>query len=213
MSVEVKICGLKTPEMIDVAIEAGADYIGLVSFAKSPRHVDIETAAELAAHAQMRAHVVVLTVDASDALLADIAAEIGPDFIQLHGDETPQRVRDVHERTACKTIKALSIETADDVRGARRFADAADILLFDAKPPETSVLPGGNGEPFDWDLLEAHDWSIPTMLSGGLNRDNVAKAIARTGARAVDVSSGVESARGVKDAALIRAFVAAAKAR
>jgi len=212
VSIEVKICGLTTPDMIDAAIDAGADYIGLVSFPKSPRHVGLDTAADLAAHAQMRAHVVVLTVDASDAHLADIAADVGPDFIQLHGHETPARVRDVAERTACKTIKAIPIETERDVPAAATYADVADLLLFDAKPPPASDLPGGNGEPFDWDLLAKHDWRTPTMLSGGLTVENVTAAIARTGTGAVDVSSGVERARGIKDAALIRAFVAAAKA-
>ncbi|MEL6299606.1 MAG: phosphoribosylanthranilate isomerase [Pseudomonadota bacterium] len=211
MTVEVKICGLKSREMIDVAIDAGADYIGLVSFPKSPRHVELAAAAELAAHAQMRANVVVLVVDPTDAAIADIATEIGPDFVQLHGSESPDRVRDIAGRTTAKLIKAVPIATADDAARATDYCDAADMLLFDAKPAPGSDLPGGNGAAFDWQLVSGIDAPIPTMLSGGLTPDTVAGAIQQTGIGAVDVSSGVEARRGEKDAALIRAFVAAAK--
>lgn len=206
----VKICGLSTPETLDVAIAAGADQIGLVFFAKSPRHVALDRARELAAQARRRTEVVALTVDAADYDIDAIMETVGPDWLQLHGRETPERVRDLRRRTGRPVMKALGIATADDLIAAESYTAAADRLLFDAKPPENAALPGGNGVVFDWKLLAGT--RHPFMLSGGLDPETVAEAVRTTRPMAVDVSSGVELAPGRKDAARIAAFVAAAKA-
>jgi len=209
----VKICGLSTPASIDVAIEAGADMVGLVHFPRSPRHVDAEAAAALADHARGRATVVLLTVDADDDLLDVLVARIRPDVVQLHGRESVERVAAVRALTGSKIAKALGIADADDVARARAFdGGVADYLLFDAKPPKDATRPGGLGAPFDWDLLAGAAFATPVLLSGGLGPTNVGEAVRRTRPAGVDVSSGVESAPGVKDDAKIRAFVAAARA-
>jgi phosphoribosylanthranilate isomerase len=206
----VKICGLSTPETLSAAIEAGADMAGFVFFEKSPRHIDLETARTLGLLAQQRISKVALTVDADDATLQDIVGALAPDYLQLHGRETPARVADVKTRFGLPVIKAAGVATARDVEAARVYEGVADVILFDAKPAPNAAVPGGAGVAFDWNLLRgitAKDW----MLSGGLDPDNVAEAMRITGARAVDVSSGVERERGVKDAAKIAAFVAAAR--
>lgn len=206
----VKICGLSTPETLAATIEAGADMAGFVFFEKSPRHIGLETARTLGALAAGRIKKVALTVDAPDAALGEVVDALAPDLLQLHGAETPQRVAAVKARFKLPVIKAVGVASAEDVAGARAYEGVADILLFDAKPTPGAVVPGGAGVAFDWDLLRnisAKDW----MLSGGLDPQNVAEAIRRTGARAVDVSSGVERARGVKDVDKIRAFVSAAR--
>ncbi|BBE73338.1 phosphoribosylanthranilate isomerase [Oharaeibacter diazotrophicus] len=209
----VKICGLSTPASIDAAVDAGADMIGLVHFARSPRHVDADAAARLADHARGRAAVVLLTVDADDALLDALVARIRPDVVQLHGREDVARVAAVRARTRLKVAKALGIASADDVDRARDHdRGSADYLLFDAKPPKDATRPGGLGAPFDWDLLAGAAFATPVLLSGGLGPTNVGEAVRRTRPAGVDVSSGVESAPGVKDDAKIRAFVAAARA-
>ncbi len=209
-SVIVKICGLSSPETLLAAIEAGADMAGFVFFEKSPRHIDLETARTLGLLARGRISKVALTVNADDAALDGIVEALAPDYLQLHGDETPARVRDVKARLGLPVIKAVGVATAADVEAARVFEDVADVILFDAKPAPNAAVPGGAGVSFDWDLLRgvtARRW----MLSGGLDPDNVAEAIRGAGARAVDVSSGVERERGVKDAEKIRAFVKAAR--
>lgn len=213
MSVAVKICGLSRPDMLEAALDAGAAYIGLVFYEPSPRNVSLEQAEVLAAQARGRATIVALTVDASDALLRDIARRVRPDFIQAHGEETPQRVRDMTDMTAIPVIKAVKVKEAGDVGRARDYAGAAAMVLFDAMAPEalTRALPGGNGIVFDWSLLDAADGGRPFMLSGGLNASNIAEAIRVTGAPVVDVSSGVEREPGVKDANLIRKFIEAAR--
>lgn len=211
MTTGVKICGLSTPETMAAALDAGADYVGLVFFPKSPRNVSFEAAKALAAQASGRAEVVVLTVDADDALIGKIAAEIGPDIVQLHGSETPDRVLEVGRACGARTMKAIKVETRCDAQGALAYRGAADLILFDAKPPKDAVLPGGNGLAFDWTAIEAVAAEVDFMLSGGLTPENVREAIGFTRAPAVDVSSGVEAAPGVKDAALIRAFIEAAK--
>jgi len=211
MSVEVKICGLKTPAALEAALAGGADYVGLVFFPPSPRNVAPETAAALAAKARGRARIVALTVDPDDALLDAIVAAAAPDLIQLHGDETPERVAEIRARWGRRIIKAVPVETAGDVQEARRYQAVADLVLFDARAPAASTRPGGNGAPFDWRSLLGLEDGLPFVLSGGLTPDNVADAIRLTGAAVVDVSSGVESRPGEKDPDLIRRFLRAAK--
>ncbi|SHF63558.1 phosphoribosylanthranilate isomerase [Kaistia soli DSM 19436] len=207
----VKICGLSTAETLEAALDAGADMIGLNFFPKSPRSVSIETGAALAAQVRGRAEIVALTVDMDDAGLAAIVEAVRPDWLQLHGHEDPDRVAALQRQFGLGVLKAIGIRTADDLAEVTRHAGIADHLLIDAKPPAGAVLPGGNGVPFDWALLDGIEPGLPYMLSGGLNPGNVAEAIARTGARGIDVSSGVEAAPGIKDAALIRAFIAAVR--
>ncbi len=212
MATKVKICGLRTLETLQAALEAGADYVGLVIFPPSPRNVDIEAAAALAAHARGRAKVVALLVDADDALLARVADEIRPDLVQLHGDETPERVREIRSRRGIPVIKAIKVATASDAAQALAFKASADLILFDAKPPPHATRPGGHGTAFDWSLLDSVKADIgPFMLSGGLDAQNVVEAIQATGAPIVDVSSGVEIRRGEKSPDLIRRFLQAAK--
>jgi phosphoribosylanthranilate isomerase len=213
MPVEVKICGLSTPETVDAALEAGADLIGLVFFPKSPRNVSLEQAAALADRARGKAKIVTLVVDASDAELRDIVAKVGPDLIQAHGSESPERIGEIARLTGKPVIKAIRVRDAGDIASAAQFSEAASLILYDAKAPETlgSALPGGNGHAFDWELLEGSRRPA-FMLAGGLTPENVAQAIRVTGAPVVDVSSGVESAPGVKDIGLIRKFIEAAKA-
>ena len=208
MPVDVKICGLSTPESVEAALAAGADLVGFVFYPKSPRNVSLETAAALAALARGRAKIVTLVVDADDALLAAITSSVDPDLIQAHGHESPERIARIKALTGKPVIKALSVRTEADVARARGYA-AVPFILYDAKPPENSALPGGNGLTFDWTILKTAD--RPLMLSGGLMPGNVAEAIRVTGAAMVDVSSGVESAPGIKDVELIRKFIEAAK--
>lgn len=207
----VKICGLSTPQTLDATIAAGADLAGFVFFAKSPRHIDLDTARALGEQAAGRIQKVALTVDADDAALAEIVAALRPDMLQLHGHESPERVGAVKARFGLPVIKAIGVASAADVAAARSYDGVADWLLFDAKPAPDATVPGGAGVVFDWELLRnitAAKW----MLSGGLDPENVAAALRQTQAPAVDVSSGVESARGVKDAGKIAAFVAAVRA-
>lgn len=209
-AVRVKICGLRTLEALTAALDAGADEAGFVFFPASPRHVSLEDAARLAAAAAGRADVVALTVDADDALIEEIMMHVRPQVLQLHGHESIERTRDLARRHRVKIWKAMPVSALSDVDAARMFVSAADKILFDAKPPRNARHPGGNGLTFDWSLLTAAN-DMPFVLSGGLTPATVAAAITQTGATAVDVSSGVESAPGVKDAALISAFVRAAK--
>jgi phosphoribosylanthranilate isomerase len=207
----VKICGLSTEETLAAAIEAGAERVGFVFFPRSPRYLTLEKAAALARRARGRAAVVALVVDAGDAALDTISEAVAPDMVQLHGQETPERVQALRARLGRPVMKALGISTAADLDAVPAFAAVADEILFDAKPPRGAVLPGGNGVAFDWRLLAALDLPVPFMLSGGLGPRNVGEALRVTGAPGVDVSSGVESAPGVKDPDLIAAFVRAAK--
>lgn len=211
MATEVKICGLKTVEAVDSALEGGADYIGLVFFPRSPRHVDIKTGLKLADRARGQAKVVALFVDPEDRAFDSIVESVQPDMIQLHGDESAPRVKEIRKRCGVPVIKAIRVGSAVDAKRAHRYDDAADLILFDAKAPPGAVLPGGNGLAFDWHALDGVKDRMQFMLSGGLTPANVAEAIRLTGARAVDVSSGVESAPGVKDPELIRRFLKAAK--
>lgn len=208
----IKICGIKTPDALDAALAARADFIGLVFFGKSPRHVDAPLAASLAARAAGRVDVVGLFVDPEPDFLASVMATVRLDHIQLHGRETPARTAAIAARFGVPVWKALGVNQRADVAAADAFAGAAARVLFDAKPPEGADLPGGNGLRIDWTILKGVRPALPWMLAGGLDPDNVAEAVAITVAPAVDVSSGVESAPGVKDAGRIRAFCEAARA-
>ena len=212
MASTIKICGVSTVVALDAALAAGADMVGFVFFEKSPRFVGLDAARALADRARGAAAIVALSVDPSDALLAGITRALAPDFLQLHGSESPGRVGEIRRRFGVPTIKALGVAAAQDFAQATDYADVADWLLIDAKPPKGAALPGGNGAPFDWRLASGFAPAGPWLLSGGLDAANVAEAIALSGARVVDVSSGVESAPGVKDAAKIAAFVNAARA-
>lgn len=213
-SVQVKICGLLTPETVKAAVEAGADYIGFNFYPRSPRYVTPEKAAELAALMPASVLKAALAVDADDATLDAIMAALDPDILQLHGDETSQRLVELKSRYGVTLMKAIPIAGPEDPIKSEIYRDSADLLLFDAKPPKSmkNALPGGNGLAFDWSLLAGQKPEIPWMLSGGLTVDNVCEAIEATGAEAVDVSSGVEDAPGRKNPELIRKFIQAAKA-
>ncbi|MBX7527065.1 phosphoribosylanthranilate isomerase [Qipengyuania vesicularis] len=211
MPTAIKICGISSVEALDAAIEARADYIGLVFFPPSPRHVDAHAASALAMRAGARIGRVGLFVDADDGLIAEGIASGRLDAVQLHGEETPKRVAEVKGRFKLPVWKAISVASAGDVAAAETYRDVADLLLFDAKTPKDAALPGGMGLRFDWSLLKGwkgrHGWG----LAGGLTPANVADAVAQSAAPLVDTSSGVESAPGIKDAALIRSFCEAAR--
>ena len=203
--IDLKLCGLRTEADIDAAVGAGATHIGLVRFPASPRHLPLTDAARLARHAESACRVVVVTVDATDGEIDQIAEEVRPDLIQLHGKEPPERAAAIRERTGLGVVKALAIRTADDLRAAEPYRGAVDAMLFDAKPPEGSVLPGGNGVSFDWTILRNFDPGMPWFLSGGLTADNIAEAVRQSSARALDLSSGIEDMPGEKSAAKIAA--------
>ncbi len=209
--VRVKICGLKTPEAVEAAIEYGADFIGLVHFPKSPRHVSLVEAGKLADLARGRVKIVLLLVNPGHALIDEATRAVSPDYIQLHGGESVQDVRSIRTRANLPVIKAVAVETPEDVAAAAAYGKGAELLLFDAKPSSTALLPGGNGIPFDWSALKGFNSDKDYMLSGGLDPQTVAQAIRETGATIVDVSSGVESAPGIKDLEKIKAFVERAK--
>jgi phosphoribosylanthranilate isomerase len=212
MSLIVKICGLSTEETLDAALAAGADMVGFNFFPKSPRFVNTVNAAALAKRARGRTETVALVVDMDDAAIGDLIAAVKPDWLQLHGQETIERVATIRTRFGIKTMKAVGVAGATDLALARSYAGVADRLLLDAKPPKDATRPGGNARTFDWSLAVGFAPGVPYLLSGGLTPTNVAEAIAVTGAPGVDVSSGIETAPGQKDPALIRAFVANARA-
>lgn len=206
-----KICGLTTPETLDAALTGGAAFVGAVVFPQSPRHIAPLHAATLFERARGRAKVVAVTVDADDALLTEIALILKPDLIQLHGSETPARAVQVRTLTGAGIIRALSVRTAVDIDAATAWEPVVDHLMFDARPPEGSALPGGVGASFDWTLLSGRSFVKPWFLAGGLDPANVAEAVRISGAPLVDVSSGVETAPGVKDPARIAAFLNAVR--
>jgi phosphoribosylanthranilate isomerase len=212
MPLLVKICGLKTPQALDVALDSGADLVGFVFFPPSPRTLGYEAARALGERVKDRAGKVALTVNATDEMLADIVAALRPDMLQLHGTETPDRVVVVRTRFGLPVMKALPIAERADLSPIHLYAKVADRIIFDARPPREATRPGGLGKPFDWHLLENVDPGVPFMLSGGLDAGNVAEALSITHAPGVDVSSGVERAPGEKDPDKIRAFVRAARA-
>lgn len=214
MGVIVKICGLSTPEMVDAALNAGADMIGFVHFEKSLRHVSLDVAQSLSIQVADKALKVLVTVDMADMALAAAIAAVKPHALQLHGHERPERVAQIGARFGLPVIKAISIgNKPSDIGSVTQYEGIADLLLFDAAPAEDgSQLPGGNGTSFDWTFLQALNLQTPWLLAGGLRPDNVGEAVMKAGAYGVDVSSGVESKPGVKDAAKIAAFVANARA-
>lgn len=211
MTTGVKICGLTTPETLDAALDGGARFVGAVIFEKSPRHLEPLEAASLFERARRRANVVAVVVNPGDRLLTEIGLMLRPNFIQLHGSETPERAEEVRRLTGAGIIKALPIRSAEDFDAASEWEPFCDHLMFDAKPPEGADLPGGVGASFDWSLLAGRTFQKPWFLAGGLNPDNVAEAVRVSGAPLVDVSSGVESAPSVKDPARIAAFLKAAR--
>lgn len=212
-NVRVKICGLSTPETVTAAVDAGADYLGFIFFAKSPRNVTPEHAATIAKLAPISVLRVAVTFNADDAMLDRIVAALAPDILQLHGDETPARLIELKARYGVTLMKAIAISGPEDPIKSKIYRDSADLLLFDAKPPKSmeNALPGGNGLVFDWSLIAGQKPETPWMLSGGLTAENVREAIRISGAEAVDVSSGVEDAPGRKNPDLIRKFIRAAK--
>jgi phosphoribosylanthranilate isomerase len=211
MSVIVKICGLSTSDALDVALDAGADMVGFVFFAPSPRNLSFKTAAALESRVRGRAKKVALSVDADDTLLSYVVDALGPDLLQLHGTESPLRVAEIKAKFKLPVMKAIPVETKGDLAAIARYAAVADHLLFDARAPREATRPGGLGKSFDWHLLENLDPGLPFMLSGGLDAGNVGEALRITRAPGVDVSSGVERAPGEKDTDKIRAFIRAAR--
>lgn len=210
MTVKVKICGVRTPAILDAVVSAGADLVGFVFFVKSPRNLTIPQAAALADAARGRIHTVAVMVDPDDALIEQVATDVRPDILQLHGHESPERIAAIKERTGLHVLKSVSVSDRSDVASASAYVGIADQILFDAKAAPGAALPGGNGVAFDWRFLEVAQ--PPFALSGGLDAGNVADAIRLTGASLVDVSSGVETAPGEKDAALISQFIEAVRA-
>ena len=214
MTHAMKICGLSTPESVDAALQGGASHVGFIFFAKSPRNVTPEQAAPLAAQTGT-AKSVAVSVNADDAFLDDIVATMKPDMLQLHGSESPERLAEVRARYGLPIIKALSIREAADLEKIPAYAECADMLLLDAKPPAGSDLPGGNGVSFDWSLIDGLTGQVPILLSGGIDISNIPEAMALVhdsgnGITGLDLSSGVESAPGVKDIAKIRNILTAA---
>lgn len=210
-----KICGISTREAARTAADNGAAFLGFIHFAKSPRHLAVDEMAALMQAIRdegIRLPLVAVTVDPDDALLAALRDGVKPDLVQLHGHETPQRAAEVKALTGLPVIKAISVSQADDLDAAKAFEDTADYLLFDARAPKDAALPGGLGVSFDWTLLAGRTWQKPWFLAGGLNPENVAEALKITGATHVDVSSGVESAPGVKSPELISRFLRTVKA-
>ncbi len=212
MGIEVKICGLSTPDTLEAALEAGADLVGFVHFPKSPRHVALAAAPALAAQVGTRAGKVALLVNPDDATVAAVIAAFHPDLLQLHGAESPERVAQIRAAFGLPVMKAIPVARAADLAGVPAYAAVADRLLFDAKPDAGDVLPGGNGRVFDWTLLAGLDPGVPVMLSGGLDAGNVSQALSVIRVDGVDVSSGVETAPGLKSAEKIFAFVHATRA-
>jgi len=214
MSVEVKICGLSEPASLASALAGGARFVGFVFYPPSPRHLSIERAAELARSVPAGIVRVGVVVDPTDEFLARLLDKAPLDMLQLHGKETPERVQTIKDRFRVRAMKAIPVASEADPNAAKRYLGVADWLMFDAKPPKekSDAMPGGNALAFDWRILRALRWPLPWMLSGGLDPDNLAAAATVSRAAAVDVSSGVESAPGVKDPAKIRLFLARAKA-
>lgn len=206
----IKICGIKTTDILSEALDAGADMLGFVHFARSPRHVDIDRIGEFISLTRGVAQSVVLLVNPDNSLVAEIAS-LDPDWIQLHGPETPQRVGAIRAESGVAVLKAVGVGSAQDIATAPQFEAVADRILLDAKPPRGANLPGGRGITFDWGLLSTLDPALQFMLSGGLTPENVAEAVRVIRPFGLDVSSGVESAPGIKDPELIRAFIANAR--
>jgi phosphoribosylanthranilate isomerase len=211
VALQVKICGLTEPDRVAQAAQLGAAFLGFVFYPPSPRYLDPARARELVSAVPTGTEAVGLIVDATDVEIDTLLQAVPLDVLQLHGYETPERVADIVLRSGCRVIKALRVETADDLGAVAAYADAADMLLFDAKPPRDAAWPGGHGLPFDWRLLQSISLAKPWLLAGGLQATNLQAAVTLTGAPIVDVSSGVESRPGIKDPAKLDAFFAAAR--
>jgi phosphoribosylanthranilate isomerase len=211
MGVQTKICGISTPEAVTAALEGGAAYLGFMFFEKSPRNIAPEAAWRLAQPARGKARVVAVLVDPSDAEADRIAQILKPDLIQLHGKETPARARALGQRTGAGIVKVVPVSEDADLDGAREFETVAEHLMFETKPPKDADRPGGLGQAFDWTLLAGRKFQRPWFLAGGLDPWNLTQAVQQSGAPLLDVSSGVERGAGLKDPALIRAFLDAAK--
>ena len=208
---DVKICGLKTIEAVDAALNGGASHIGFIFFKKSPRNIEPEQAAKLRVHVGEQAKTVAVTVNASQNELDEIVETVGPDILQLHGSETPEKVAEIKSRYGLSVIKAFAIRSLEDMEASLNYSGVADMLLFDAKPPKGSELPGGNGVSFDWSLLESFNTDAPIMLSGGLSAENIVDAMTIAHPEGIDISSGVETSPGVKDIKLISQFLQTVK--
>ena len=211
MSVEIKICGLSTPEAVEACVSAHVDFLGFIFFPKSPRNVLPEQASELRKIMGKSAKAVAVTVDADDCLMDEIVHRMQPDILQLHGSESPSRVAELKARYDLPAIKAFAIRTREDFEKLKSYEEIADRFLLDAKAPEGSELPGGNGVSFDWNLLKQARIMLPYLLSGGLHENNIVEALEISGANSIDVSSGVESSPGVKDIAKIASFIKTVK--
>ena len=211
MTLLVKICGLKSPEMLDVALDCGADMVGFVFFPPSPRNIELAAARALGEHVRGRALKVALSVNAGDSELEQMVEALAPDLLQLHGHEPPERVSVIRRRLGLPVMKALPIAERADLLRLHSYEKVVDRLIFDARAPADASRPGGLGKSFDWQLLRNLDCAVPFMLSGGLDAGNVREALRITSAGGVDVSSGIERAPGEKDADKIRAFIAAAR--
>ena len=205
--INVKICGLKTIEAVDAALNGGASHIGFIFFKKSPRNINAEQAARLRNHVGERAKTVAVTVNASLDELDQIVEKVGPDILQLHGSETPEKVAEIKARYGLPIMKVFAIRTVEDIVVSLKYSDVADMFMFDAKPPKGSELPGGNGVSFDWSLLADFHTDTPIMLSGGLSADNFIEAVSIAHPGSIDISSGVETSPGVKDIELISQFL------
>ena len=203
----IKICGISTSETADAVISGGATHLGMIFFEKSPRNVSLEQAQILSSHVGNRVTKVAVTVNADTDFLDQIVEHVSPDVLQLHGSETPEHVQRVKDRFGLPVIKALAIGAREDLEKVKPYMNIADLFLFDAKPPKGSDLPGGNGVAFDWEIMDDIPENVPYMLSGGLNSENIVEAIERTGTKGIDISSGVETAPGVKDVKLIEDFL------
>jgi len=210
---QVKICGLSEPETLEAALDAGADFVGFIFYAPSPRNLGLDQARLLGQQVRGRAKKVAVTVDAEDETITEIVLALAPDYLQVHGSESPGRVHQISEKFGLPVIKVVKVRAPDDVAAAAGFADIAAFIMFDAKAPEdlANALPGGNGVQFDWKLLTGDERQADFILSGGLDADNVADAIAITGAPIIDISSGVESTPGTKESGLIRKFIEAVR--
>lgn len=206
-AIEIKICGISTPEAIDALVKGGAQHLGMIFFEKSPRHVSVDTAAALAERAAGRISKVAVSVDANDEYIRQIVDATDPDILQLHGSETPNRVKEIKRAFGLPVMKALALRERRDLDKVTPYLGIADRFLFDAKAPEDSDIPGGNGVAFDWEIMDHLPDNVPYMLSGGLDAENVSVAISKTGAKAIDVSSGVERSPGDKDIAMIENFL------
>jgi phosphoribosylanthranilate isomerase len=211
MNVKVKICGVKTPEIAEYAITQGADYIGVVFFEKSPRNIDFKTAEKIRQSLNNKAKIVAVTVNPDDDFIDAMLKEFTPDYIQLHGNETPERAREIKKKFNLKIIKAIAVSELEDLQKANNYKNIAEFILFDAKPPKNSNLPGGNAISFDWKILENQVFDFNFILSGGLDFSNVQQALSITNAKFVDVSSGVEEKFGEKSELLIKKFITAVK--